>query len=665
MKFLAWVATLTSLTATLFHNTTTASAADFVLVDENTPPAPIVLFADAPPLTREAAVTLADSIEKMCGKRPEIIDGEPKPIPERAIWVGMQPAVKTRLPQVDVEFKHAEEILLATDGKHLLVAGRDSWDPNHMNVTVKKGVVKGEQHEYGTANAVFTLLQDKLGARWFWPGPLGEDLPKQTAIRLAPFEFRYHPQIRSRSGVLHYSGLGVTGYGISHDWTRLQRLSLQSLGMEGGHGFGDWWDRFHTDHPDWFALQPNGERNGFPSPHNAKLCESNEEVARQWLADVEAKLAADPTQTVFNASANDGWASGHCTCEKCRAWDSPDGESRRFNWLKQNELHPALTDRAVTFANRLAAMLKERYPDKDYKVMLMAYGHTRPAPVKAKPADNVIISSVANFLGRKNLVDDGSTRGTTHREQYEAWTKHAKHLMWRPNTGSPAGWQQGLPDVSLEQTIEDFKLVGRSGCLGIYVDGVWEHWATMGPMYYLMGQLTWNPEADGHAILDDYFARAFGPAAEPVRAYYTMFEKARMDYTDQHGYEGGLENLAALYTPDLLATARGHLKRAAEAAASGPEIYRKRVEFVGVGLQWTELVVANARLMKDYWKKPTSEVAEQVRANWKVMEALATANRPAINWGPSRPMTPRMAGLHPDYPPKKGKKKPAKDLDLN
>src|SRR5690606_15521755 len=139
-----------------------------------------------------------------------------------------------------------------------------------------------------------------------------------------------------------------------------------------------------------------------------------------------------------------------------------------------------------------------RYPDKDYHVLMMSYGHSRPSPIEARPAGNVIISSVANFYGRTNLVDRGSTRGATHREQFEAWCKIAPALMWRPNTGSPAGWQQGLPDLSISQTIEDFKLIGKSQCMGIYIDSVWEHWATQGPQYYVMAQLVWNPEQDGH-----------------------------------------------------------------------------------------------------------------------------------------------------------------------
>jgi hypothetical protein len=55
---------------------TSSVQADFVHVSKaGISPVPFVLFPDAPPLTRAAAVELADCIEKTCGERPELIKG--------------------------------------------------------------------------------------------------------------------------------------------------------------------------------------------------------------------------------------------------------------------------------------------------------------------------------------------------------------------------------------------------------------------------------------------------------------------------------------------------------------------------------------------------------------------------------------------------------------
>lgn len=642
----------------------TAAAGEFVLADRDSKiaPPPIVLFKDAPPITREAAQSLAKYIEKTTGSQPTLIEGEPRPLPERAIWVGVQPAVKTVFPKLDLEFKHPEEILIAAHEHHVLIAGRDRWDPARLAMKFGETGFTGKQEEYGTCNALYTFLQDYLGVRWFWPGELGVDVLQRDRVTIPPVEYRHHPQIRGRSTVFHYSNLADRGYGKSQDWTRVQRLQLDSLEMPGGHGFGTWWDRYQKLYPDIFALQPDGTRSGFPNPRTVKLCMSNPKVWELWLEDVKEQIAKDPTQTLFNASPNDGWASGHCVCPKCTAWDHPKGEPRVFNWYKKNETRPATSDRDVTFANTLGKLLKEKYPGKDYRVMMLSYGHSRPVPVAARPADNVVMAIVANFLGRKGLVDRGSTRGDTYRQQFDGWAKIVPSMLWRPNTGSPAGWQQGLPDLSTQQTIRDLKDVAAARCEGIYIDSVWEHWATHGPQYYMMAQLVWDPNADDRAILADYYQRAFGPAAAPVREYFEAFEQARTAFVAKNE-DAGVFAFTKLYTPELLRDSQTHLDRAMAAVPAG-STFAKRVAFVQVGLTYTKMVVENIRLMAGYWAKKDDAVAAQVKANWDTIAKLIGVNAPAINAGPVRPTTPRMAGLHPDNPPAKGKKGPkVNDLD--
>ena len=301
--------------------TSAVDTAGFVLVDKKAgiKPAPLILFPDAPPFTREAAGDLADYIEKACGTRPEWIDGLPGQIPERAIWVGYQPALDSLFPKTNFDFQYPEEIVIAANENYLVIAGRDRWDPSYLVAQINGKRIEGVQQEYGTVNAIYTFLHDQLGVRWLWPGELGEDIVTQKSIRFPIFTYRYHPSLRYRAGLFSYSRLAPKGkYGRSQKWTRRQRLQLGSLEMEGGHGFSDWWERFHETNPEYFALQPDGTRSGFPRPKNTKLCQSNPEVPKQWLADVEEALKRNPNQHVFNASPNDGWSSGHCVCEPCR-----------------------------------------------------------------------------------------------------------------------------------------------------------------------------------------------------------------------------------------------------------------------------------------------------------------------------------------------------------
>ena len=56
------------------------------IVEDSTSTAPIIVFADAPQPTLQAANELADYIEKISGARPEVITGEPETLPESATW---------------------------------------------------------------------------------------------------------------------------------------------------------------------------------------------------------------------------------------------------------------------------------------------------------------------------------------------------------------------------------------------------------------------------------------------------------------------------------------------------------------------------------------------------------------------------------------------------
>lgn len=620
-----------------------AAAEEFVLVEDGVAKAPIVIIENAPPYTRMAAEELALYIEKTSGARPQIIEGEFGPIPQRAVWVGYQPVMDDLFSDADFDFEHPEEILVTATENHLAIAGRDVWNPDHLGV----GNLEGVQQEYGTHNAVYTFLHRYLDVRWLWPGELGEDIVEQKTIAFEPFAYRYHPQVLARGGLLAYSTLhrgGPSGpdepatYGggmRSNYWLRAQRLQLSSFGSPGGHGFGGWWDRFHEEHPEYFAMQPDGTRSPYPSTGNVKMCLSNPGVAEQWLDDVAAELEENPNERIFNASPNDGWWSGHCICENCRAWDNHEAEPRRMSWNGISQNYVALSDRHVTFANRVARGLKGRFPDKELYVYMLAYGHSRPAPVEVVPDDNVIIGNVANFLLRSEMEDRGSQIGKTHREQFGDWGKVAKNHFWRPNVGSPVGWQLGLPDVPFQRTIDDMKFAADNGWMGIYVDYIREHWSTQAPMYYLMAQLTWDPSQDGQAILDEFYDRAYGPASEQMKDYWAYMEQIREQcYSLSHSAGVSMDVAYDFYNEERLSKAASLLEQAKTKAAGGPEKYQRRIRFTEVGLEFTRLFTENGRLMQRIRAEEdeTGEARQRVKDNWEQIRELQREHNGAMLW---------------------------------
>jgi hypothetical protein len=616
---------------------------------------PVILPENPPPLSRDAADYLAWCIEKISGVRPEVLEGAPDPLPARAIWVGYQPALDALLPGVDFSYSHPEEVVNASNSNHVAITGRDVWDPEFPTYPGRRFPIENWQKESGTANAVYTFLQDTIGVRWLYPGELGTDFPGVESLQVRPFVYRYHPQFRSRAGIFHQLDRGYIKEGDTQNWVKHQRILLHSLPMNGGHYFKDWWDKYGKTRPELFALQPDGSRGTFPeATHHRKICEGEPLVWQTWLEEQTEHLAIQPYDEILPAMPNDSYFQGHCIDPRSRAWDPDPSETDiriSVRWADHREEWPPLSDRYVTFANTLADMVKEKFPDKELMVSTNAYGDVgRPKPVRTVPRDNVLIISVANFPMRNQ-----STR-ERHIQDFLNWTSISKNVIWRPNLGNHGGRNWGMPDVPFQEAIQDFRFVAEHGAIGVFFDMFFENWAPMAPYYYLVCQLAWNPYADGNAILDDYYQRCYGPAAGPMKKYWQLLEKTRNEMVE--GYPNAMSALMIpeFYTPEVFAQLDA-LVGEAKSLTRGNEKFTQRVGFTESSLTMTKRLVEIRRIMIQFEgakKEERETFGNQVRELWAAL-AEEVKNFPpyAINFkrigGEGQK---RVIGLHPSNPVK-------------
>jgi len=633
---------------------------------------PIVLAQDAAPHTRAAAAELAAHLERIGGVRPEVVEGLPDPLPAQAIWVGYQAALGKLFPGADFALKHPEEVFLIGNENHIAITGRDQWDPQHAVFPGRRFPIENKQAEHGNANAVFTFLQEIVGVRWLYPGELGTDLPGAESLRIAPFEIRHHPQFRSRSGLFNQLEMGYIKAGHEQDWARHQRVLLHSLDMLGGHYFKDWWEKYGKTRPELFALQPDGTRGTYPADkERLKLCEGEPAVWEVWLQEQEALLAEYPHRAVLSAMPNDSYFDGHCTDPRSRAWDPDPSETKvriKLQWANDvTQEWPPLSDRYVTFANTLADLVKKRFPDRELYVATNAYGDVgRPKPVRAVPRDNVLIIGVNNFHGRDRAFRE------QHKTDFLNWAGISKTIIWRPNLGNLGGRMWGMPDVPFQELMDDFRFVADHGAVGVFFDTLFEHWATMAPYYYLIGQLAWNPRADGHAILDDYFQRCYGLAAAPMKKYWLLMEKTRGELVHKVASVHSAFSVPDYYNAAFFAEADALIAQARTLAGAADGKHARRVEFTRCGLDYTRAIVAIRAQMRQFEKAKTDAdrepLKEAILRQWKELETM-TSGFPefAIHFkrmgGASegaKPKVPgeknsgakRVTGLHPAAPVK-------------
>lgn len=451
-----------------------------------------------------AAVELADYLGKISGARPQIATETQKGLPDGPrIFVGHCKANADLSPR-------PEEIAIVTRNGHVHVCGGDAG-PGGM-------ICKG------TLFAVYDFIERELGVRWLFPGEHGEVVPKQATITIPDLNRREQPRIAKRklrnvavsreeifAPVLAKWGVSVEdwkkaqGPGATGPWYRRMRLG-QRIEINGGHAFAGWWEQYGREHPEWFALQPDGTRT--QAPERERLCKSNaalwEEIARVKIAEFKA----DPSLLTASISPNDGGKNKFCMCEACRALDPADapkilGDSQLIDPATKLPFaeYPSLSDRTFTFFNEIATRVGREVPDRD--LVAYAYSVYRSVPVKVRQLQpNLIVGYVGLNLN-----------------EIEAWSKIAPKLFIRPNDLGPA-IDLGLPRNHAAWFAKAVKFSVEHKAIGFDFDNSHGNWSAHGLDYYVLSKALWDPDLDVAATIAGYCRAAYGPAAEVMMKYH-------------------------------------------------------------------------------------------------------------------------------------------------
>lgn len=463
---------------------------------------------------------------------------------------------------------------------------------------------------WGTLYATTVFLEDQLGCRYLWPGRLGKVLSRRPTIVVSDVRVRYTPQIAQRRirTVGYHDRLqqGLDRLGLTKDqYQQAWQKALQSdtpqpdwftwhrlggtLDLRSGHAFGYCWEKYGKEHPEWFALQPNGSRDQSLAGGRARLCKSNRELIAQLARDKIAELRANPAAKSVSICPNDGGRLTFCMCDHCKKLDPPEGRKVQLQFddasgprvQRKYFEYVSLTDRMVWFYNAIAEEVTKEFPDA--LLVADAYSAYSAPPVRAKLHPNVVIRfvpmSYTSDAARKQALAD-----------WAAWSKAATKIYFRPNL-LLAGRREGTPVIYLHKLAEDLRYLAGHGMIGTDFDSCAHNWATQGLNYYVLSRLLWDVQQDVEAIVADYCRAGFGPAAEPVRQYFVRIEQL----TDQIAAQE-LE-ITEPYTPEVIAELWRLLDQAQQLAASDQEIVG-RIGFLRKGLDYTALQAQTSRFLR-------------------------------------------------------------------
>ena len=443
--------------------------------------APIV--TDAEPRNVAAARELASVINSMSGVRPKIIreaKGQSASV-DHAIFIG--DVSGSRLSGLSAPTNHPEAFRVA--------------------------VIGGSVHFLGRADyAVYDWCERQLGVRCYWRDADGDEVSvlKSTEIVADCVDYSDWPVFSKR----------ICGSCGNQRWAKYSKSGSSHRGGVRVHAPHKW----HKDadlvaeHPDIFALDPDGRRAGTPMLcyGNPKTLEYYEQRIDEAIAGVrDADGIVDVKRRVITVSPWD--AVYDCRCEYCTPlYDRSRGE--------RGYASPVVWG---CFLKSLAKWAKERHPD--YLISFLPYWTMCEVPPGLDLREEGNCEAEVCVMPGLALLKSDTLKAREERIIRD-WTRitGCKAILWH-YTCWPAEYTFA-PYLFGETARRHFGEM-RNDVDGCFICGG-DEVPRLSLMYYVMMRCMWNPKVDVDAIYDGFAQRMFGPAARPMRRLLDLQERGWM-----------------------------------------------------------------------------------------------------------------------------------------
>jgi hypothetical protein len=621
-------------------------AMGFEIVSKGSGKATIVVPERSSPVVRYAAEELQKHIDLATGvKLPIVPDATAAGGSGPFIYVG--PCSQLSEMNIALQEFGKNEYIVKTTGNEIVLAGKDDI----------KNPLKDDFSSMGSLLAVYKWIQGNLGARWIWPGDLGTYVPKVDTLQSGE-ENETVGRPKLAHSRLRFSEEGVGAWTWNDPakknrfvketsaWLRRHGF-VRSTSLEYDHAYQRYWELFGKDHPEFFAMSPQGKRG--PVDERADLvqmCVSDPGLHKQIIADWLVQRQNQPTKEWINGCENDRRDIDlPCYCEKCREWDSKQARkvSEGNQWFIQeakadgkgeDDAERTVSDRYAKFW--LELQKEGMKTDPEAKVFGLAYAGYSDPPLETKLNERIIVGIVPPY----DLPSDLGDR-SRFREIWDGWAGTGAKLFLRPNYTLDG---YCLPYVFAHQLGEEYQYAAKNGMIATDFDSLNSMWGVQGPNIYVLGRLNESPEVPVDELLGEFYS-AFGPASEEIKAYFDFWESVtsgRNAEFKQKYPAGGWATMSRvgnfLFTPEKFAKGR-ELLAAAKSKANGQDEFARRVDYLSVWLTHADLAATALTAHQAFNKYPSKEnkqaMADAKKAVDEYREAhpeeFSAANLPSLN----------------------------------
>jgi hypothetical protein len=436
----------------------------------------------------------------------------------------------------------------------------------------------------GTLYAAYELIE-RLGVRWYWPGPEGEYVPAAGDLSLAEGMAVTNPSFRFRFLRCLFSamvGLGKSGLWQPFssprqeqllDWGVKNRLNAgfwpfddpdvtSFFGRRGGVACVDHAhalpymvppDQYWESHPEYFAVDEHGELfERRANEYGIHVCRSNPDVLDLVVRKALETMERNPDAGFVSISQADG--QFHCRCPACLS------KCNQGSLVFLGEEQIIRTDCMVDFANRVAERFCERWPDRN--LMILGHHQTIPPPTIAVHP-NVMVKlacSPHGFVSFNRPLEDPAGNHFIFQRAVEGWAA----------TGTPLAYYGYNPHSSFahapfsagQRFHSDIRWLHRHGFVGAEFQGEGTLWGFYGLNHVVQARTMWDVDVDFDELQKDYFRCLFRAAAEPVKALHEAFERAVLEH------EPMMKGLGAFLSPEVIARGRDLIREGRDAETS-------------------------------------------------------------------------------------------------
>jgi len=363
--------------------------------------------------------------------------------------------------------------------------------------------------EHGSLNAVNDFLRS-LGVRWYMPGDFGQVLPKMKTLALPKVNKTVRPEWGQRY-MMFYFNAPFMATPDEFKW-QLRLGFYPDASIFGGHGtlylLGT--PTVKKQHPEFFAKYGASRATG----GQGKPCYSSEGLFRSAMGFADL-MYTKYNYDVVSFMPTDGYTS-FCQCDLCKGKDTPE---RGFKGM--------MSDYVWSFMNRAAAEVAKTHPGK--QILCYAY-NTYLEPPK----------NIERF--HPNLqVGICHHRDSFHNPaQKKKWLEMRDGFLKKIPSGKIRLWEYykvlgGVPGYYPHIIAEDMKaLKGKINGTMIEVARGRVKGRNLSPdpllatnhlNLWLTARLWWDPDRDVDAMLEEYYANFYGPAAPEMKRFIEYSEK--------------------------------------------------------------------------------------------------------------------------------------------